>query len=648
MGAHPPRVAGPRAELRAKRPYDWRIFAWVAVIIGSVWLWASSLSTTSPETLTYTAFKQKVRDGAVERVTLRGDQVTGILHVPPSPRAESSGKAAAPTHFATTLPPTGDPDLLTLLESRGVVVRAESERVRWWWSVLIGMLPWLLLLGFFWYASRKMRERMTSGAAGIFGFGKSKAKRFVVRELNVTFKDVAGLENAKQELAEIVGYLKNPTRYQKLGAKIPRGVLLMGPPGTGKTLLARAVAGEAHVPFFSISGSEFIELFVGVGASRVRDMFESAKQESPAIIFVDEIDSVGRARGTGVGGGHDEREQTLNQILGEMDGFEPHEAVVVLAATNRPDVLDTALLRPGRFDRKITLDLPDRRARRAILEIHSRQVPLAQDIDLDRLAALTAGLAGADLESLVNEAALLAAREGAREVTMAALLNARDKAVFGGKRELIIGEEEKQLIAYHEAGHALVASLLPAADPLDKVTIMPRGRALGATQQIPEQDRHHLREGYLDSRIMVMLAGRAAEQVVFGETSSGAEDDLKQATRLARRMVTQWGMSEKLGPVAFRRGEEHSFLGRELAHQRDFSESTAQIIDGEVSQRVIRLAAAATDLLRRHRAQLDSVANALLVSETLEREAIENLIAAAAPARQHVVSFGEPAAEDGA
>ncbi len=621
-------------------PYDWRALAWIGALFGLYWLWMGSHVEATPEPLTYTAFKQDVRAGKVEAVTLRGDRLTGTVRAPPSPAAQSKDQAPTASRFSTILPPMGDPKLLDLLDSHGVVVRAESEQVSWWLRALIGLLPWLLIIGIFWYASAQMRRRMAAGTSGIFGFGKSRAKRFVIRDLKVTFEDVAGLENAKRDLAEIVGYLKDPARYRKLGAKIPRGVLLMGPPGTGKTLLARAVAGEASVPFFSISASEFVEMFVGVGASRVRNMFDGAKREAPAIIFVDEIDSVGRARGAGIGGGHDEREQTLNQILSEMDGFAPHEAVVVLAATNRPDVLDSALLRPGRFDRKVTLDLPDRRARRAILEIHARHVPLATDVDLDRLAALTVGLAGADLENLVNEGALLAARDGARQVTMAALLNARDKAVFGDRRELIISGDEKRLIAYHEAGHALVASLLPKADPLDKVTIIPRGRALGATEQIPDQDRHHLRESYLNGRITVMLAGRAAEQVVFGETSSGAEEDLQQATRLARRMVTQWGMSERLGPIALRRGEEHVFLRRELAQPRDYSESTAEIIDEEVSRRVGHLAAAATDILRRHRAQLEAVARALLANETLDREAIENVIAAAAPARQRALSFG--------
>jgi cell division protease FtsH len=509
-----------------------------------------------------------------------------------------------------------------------VEVRAESAQTPWLATALIGILPWILIIGLFWYASKKMQERMIGGdgPGGIFGFSKSKAKRFHKGASNVTFDDVAGLENAKRDLREITGYLKDPARYRKLGAKIPKGILLMGPPGTGKTLLAKAVAGEADVPFFSISGSEFIEMFVGVGASRVRDMFESAKAEAPAIIFIDEIDSVGRARGTGLGGGHDEREQTLNQILGEMDGFDPHETVVVLAATNRPDVLDPALLRPGRFDRKITLDLPDKKARLAILKIHTSGVALGDDIDLDRLAALTAGFSGADLENMVNEAALLAGREGLDAVDMGMLLSARDKVVLGGKREMVLGEDEKKTIAFHEAGHALVASLLPNADPLDKVTIIPRGHALGATEQIPEHERHNLSQSYLHDRIGVMLGGRVSEQIVFAEFSSGAEDDLKQATRLARHMVTHWGMSEKIGPLAFRRGEEHIFLGREMTQQRDYSEHTAQIIDEEVTQLIRGIEEEIVRLLQQHRPQLDALAGELQEKETLEKGDIEAII----------------------
>lgn len=491
---------------------------------------------------------------------------------------------------------------------------------------LIALLPWVLIIGLFWYASKKMQKGLAGGGGGLFDFAKSKAKKFRVEDSRVTFDNVAGLENAKADLREITDYLKNTERYRKLGAKIPRGILLMGPPGTGKTLLARAVAGEAGAPFFSISGSEFIEMFVGVGASRVRDMFESAKKEAPSIIFIDEIDSVGRARGTGLGGGHDEREQTLNQILGEMDGFDPHEAVVVLAATNRPDVLDPALLRPGRFDRKTTLDMPDKKARIEILKIHTRDVILADDVDMDRLASLTVGFSGADLENMINEAALLAGRENKEEVDMTSLLGARDKIVLGGKREMVIGDEERRWIAYHESGHAVAASLLPNADPLDKVTIIPRGHALGATEQIPEEERHNLPQSYLRDRIGVMLGGRVSEKIIFDEISTGAEEDLRQATRLARYMVSRWGMSEKLGPIAFRRSEEHVFLGREMAQQQDFSEHTARIIDEEISALIKNIEKEIAALLNDHRPQLEALAEALLQKETLEAEEIKSIL----------------------
>ena len=574
----------------------------------------------------YSQFKSEVADDQVAWVEFQGDRISGEYH---QSRAQPAldGKRTY-LRFITTAPPLQDPELIPLLEQHQVEIRVVSTEANWLTKALIGVLPWILIIGLFWYGTSRMRKGLggIGGGDGIFDFGKSRAKRFRRSDSQLTFDDVAGLENAKRDMREIVGYLKDPERYRKLGAKIPKGILLMGPPGTGKTLMAKAVAGEANVPFFSISGSEFIEMFVGVGASRVRDMFASARKEAPSIIFIDEIDSVGRARGTGLGGGHDEREQTLNQILGEMDGFDPHEAVVVLAATNRPDVLDAALMRPGRFDRKITLDLPDKKARRAILDIHSADVPLSEDADLDRIAALTVGFSGADLENLVNEAALLCGRENRETVNMESLLNARDKVVLGGKRELIISDEEKTLVAYHEAGHALVASQLPTADPLDKVSIIPRGRALGVTEQIPEEEHYNLRKTYLHDRIGVMLGGRAAEQLVFGEVSSGAEDDLKQATRLARHMVTHWGMSEKIGPVAFRRGEEHIFLGREMTQQRDFSEHTAQIIDDEVGSLLKGVEQEITTLLQQHRDQLESLAQALLEKETLQADEIRSIL----------------------
>jgi cell division protease FtsH len=593
----------------------WRYFAWFIVLVIFSWYFLNPAGDDR-QILSYSEFKISVAEDQVAWVKLQGDRVTGEFRQPRMSSTKGDSKLSA--RFVTTLPPVPDPELISLLEQHEVQIHAVSGEANWLTKAMIGILPWILIIGLFWYGTRRMQKSLGGiGGAGLFDFGKSRAKRFRQQDSELSFDDVAGLENAKRDLYEIVGYLKDPEHYRKLGAKIPKGILLMGPPGTGKTLLAKAVAGEANVPFFSISGSEFIEMFVGVGASRVRDMFASARKEAPSIIFIDEIDSVGRARGTGLGGGHDEREQTLNQILGEMDGFDPHEAVVVLAATNRPDVLDAALLRPGRFDRKITLDLPDKKARRAILDIHAADVPLADDVDLDRIAALTVGFSGADLENLVNEAALLSGRDNRETVGMETLLSARDKIVLGGKRELIIGDEEKNLVAHHEAGHALIASLLPTADPLDKVTIIPRGRSLGATEQIPEEEHYNLRQSYVRDRIGVMLGGRVAEQLVFGEVSSGAEEDLKQATRLARHMVTHWGMSEKLGPVAFRRGEEHIFLGREMTQQRDFSEHTAQIIDDEISDLLKDIEQNITALLGQHRPELESLANALLDKETL-------------------------------
>ena len=634
--------AGRRPPPRGSWPQPlpvWRYAVWIFLLLLFFWSWSSFEHNPEQQSFSYSEFKDKVRADAVARVTLQGDHVSGRLGKPKSGSTSPASKPEAgrkkPLQFVTTLPPVDDPELMPLLEKHDVNVYVESEQASLWQRALIGLLPWILIIGLIWYAGRKMQERLGEGGGpgGLFSFSKSRAKRFRRNGAGVTFDDVAGLDNAKRDLQEITGYLRDPQHYRKLGAKVPKGILLMGPPGTGKTLLARAVAGEANVPFFSISGSEFIEMFVGVGASRVRDMFESAKQEAPAIIFIDEIDSVGRARGAGLGGGHDEREQTLNQILSEMDGFDPHQAVVVLAATNRPDVLDPALQRPGRFDRKITLDLPDRKARQAILEIHAREVPLAEDVDLARLAAVTPSFAGADLENLVNEAALLAGRDDKSQVDMAALLSARDKVVLGSPRELVIGGEERELVAFHEAGHAVTATLLSHADPLDKVTIIPRGHALGATEQIPEEERHNLRESYLRDRIGVMLGGRVAEQVIFGEVSSGAEEDLKQATGLARHMVTHWGMSDKLGAVAFRRGEEHIFLGREMAQQRDFSEHTATLIDNEVISLVGGIEERVRSLLSSHRPSLKALAGALLESETLEKAEIQAIIAQAAAAR---------------
>ncbi|MFZ5832778.1 MAG: ATP-dependent zinc metalloprotease FtsH, partial [Planctomycetota bacterium] len=476
-----------------------------------------------------------------------------------------------------------------------------------------------------WFMFRRTRDQMLGGGI-LGGFARSPARRYATTDKSVTFADVAGLEGVKQDLQEIVEFLKNPKRFQRLGGRVPKGILLMGPPGTGKTLLGRAVAGEAGVPFFSINGSEFIQMFVGVGASRVRDLFATAKESAPCILFIDEIDAVGRHRGAGLGGGHDEREQTLNQILSEMDGFTPTESVIVMAATNRPDVLDPALLRPGRFDRHIVVDRPSYKGRVEIFKVHTRDVPLAPDVDLERLAAGTVGLTGADIRNLVNEAALWASRQDKQQVEMSDFDYARDKLLMGAKRDEVLSPKEKAMTAYHEAGHALVAWLMPGLDRLHKVSIIPRGRALGVTQLLPDEDRVNIAETELHSRLIFILGGRAAEKLVFSEFSAGAENDLKQATRLARRMVSHWGMSERLGPVAFRDGEEHPFLGREIAEERQYSEHIAQVIDEEVLRILRDAASSATELLGRHREKLTALAEALQKEETLDEAQMEALL----------------------
>jgi len=490
--------------------------------------------------------------------------------------------------------------------------------------MMLWLLPTFVILGFIYLMMRRARDQFDGGILG--SFVKSPAKRHDKSKQRTTFDEVAGLENAKSELQEIVEFLKSPEKFQRLGGRIPKGVLLIGPPGSGKTLLARAVAGEAGVPFYSISGSEFIQMFVGVGASRVRDMFKTAKENSPCILFIDEIDAVGRIRGAGLGGGHDEREQTLNQILTEMDGFAPNESVIVLAATNRPDVLDPALLRPGRFDRHVTVDRPTRKGRLEILKVHARNVPLAADVDLDKIARSTVGMSGADLANLVNEAALLATRENKSAVDNQDLDGALDKVILGAKREEVITKKDKRATAYHESGHALVSWLTAKSDPVHKVTIIPRGRALGVTQYMPEEDRVSYNESQIQARLDSLMGGRAAERLIYDDPSTGAAEDLKQATRLARLMVTQWGMSERVGPVFFRASEEHPFLGREMSELRDHSENTAQLIDEEVA-RILRDADdRAFHLLEEHRDELERVTEALIEREVLTERELEEII----------------------
>jgi len=573
--------------------------------------------------IAYTQFKTLLAQDKVAEVQLRGAEISAHLRAPQP--IGPQGKAAE--QVLTRLPPFGDAEFLPLLERNHVELMVEPDERGGLGTTLLYLLPWLLLIGLIWTFYRRA-SRLVGGGVGpgseLQKFLEGVAKK--VERPDVTFADVAGQENAKREVQELVDYLRDPDKFRKLGAEVPRGVLLMGPPGTGKTLLARALAGEAGVPFFSISGSEFIEVFVGVGASRVRNLFAQAKKHAPCIMFIDELDAVGRTRGTGLGGGHDEREQTLNQILAEMDGFQPHESVIVLAATNRPDVLDPALLRPGRFDRHVMLDLPDRKDRAAILKVHTRKVPLAEDMDLDRIAGTTPGFSGADLRNLVNEAAILAAREQRDAVMMRHLDEARDKVILGATRSLVIQPEERHRLAVHEAGHAVVAYFLPHADPLYKVSIVPRGRALGGTQQLPEQERHTLPEEYLRARLTVMLGGRTAERELLGSVSSGADDDIRQATALARAMVARWGMSEEIGPVDLREAEEHPFLGREIALPRRFSEASAQRVDKAVHELLHAAETGAAQVLRARRADLDRLIAALEAEEDLERDRLEQLL----------------------
>ncbi|SFJ68904.1 ATP-dependent zinc metalloprotease FtsH [Planctomicrobium piriforme] len=595
----------------------------------------------------YGFFLQEVQSGNVKDVAINSLTIQGkwenlkvaqeawlkykaTKEAPPADDAAEKKPAAAPKAELTELFTTDVPALegeypLRLMEKHGVHISSVNDN----FSVMllqsfIYLLPVILISVFLLFAMRRSADPMSSGMFG--NFVRSQAKRFRPNDLQTTFKDVAGMEHAKRELEEVVDFLKDPAKFQRLGAEIPKGVLLAGPPGTGKTLLARAVAGEAGVPFFSINGSEFIQMFVGVGASRVRDMFRTAKENSPCILFIDEIDAVGRVRGAGVGGGHDEREQTLNQILSEMDGFQANEAVIVVAATNRPDVLDPALLRPGRFDRHVSVDRPSRLGRVGILKVHVRKVPLGENVNLEDIAGSTIGFSGADLKNLVNEAALAAARDGKSQVDRIDFETARDKIMMGVAREEVLNAKERRMTAYHEAGHALLAWLLPEVDTVHKVTIVPRGRALGVTQLLPEEERFHMGESRLRSQLAMMLGGRAAEKLVFDEFSAGAEDDLKRASQIARRMVSAWGMSERIGPVAYRDGEEHPFLGKEIQETRKYSEQTAFLIDQEMQKILIHASERATSILEDNRENLDRISDALLEREIVSREELIELI----------------------
>ncbi|MCM0612363.1 ATP-dependent zinc metalloprotease FtsH [Marinobacter sediminum] len=601
-------------------------FLWLSAAIFLMVLWIQDSGQPRLHELAYSEFKTAVANDQVKEVTLKEETINGLFS-DSGAASFSSDDASGVTSpaFHTIRPPMEDASLLDLLEDRQVTIRATPSGLPWWQEMIRGFLPWILLLAlmfWFWGAAQK---RMTQGG-GPFDFGKSKARRARKETSTTTLDDVAGIESAKREITEIIDFLKTPEKFRALGAVMPKGILLVGPPGTGKTLLARAIAGEAEVPFFSISASEFIEMFVGVGASRVRDMFQNARKEAPALIFIDELDAIGRSRGAGLGGGHDEREQTLNQILTEMDGFEAYENILVLAATNRPDVLDSALLRPGRFDRKITLGLPHKEAREAILKVHVRKVPLGADVNLEQLAARTIGFSGADLKNLVNESALTAARENLQEVNAHCFDVARDRIILGEESDAHLNPEEREAVAYHECGHAIMAYYLPKADPLTKITIIPHGMAMGVTEQTPREDRYNYTESYLKDRIKVMLGGRSAEKLIYGEVSTGAQNDLKEATTLIRRMIGQWGMSEKIGPLGLTIGEEHVFLGREMGLPREFSEKMAELIDGEIQSQLLALEKATIDFLSEHRDQLKALTKAVLKQETLSSEEIEEVL----------------------
>lgn len=563
----------------------------------------------------YSLFLQELRQKNVTEVTITEKSIKGQLQTP----IDFEDKGAF-SEF-TTLMPFEDPELADELVKYNVEVTVKQKSG--WGGIIVSILPWLLLIGVWIFFIRQMQ----SGQNRALGFGRSRAKVLLENRLNVSFKDVAGVDEAKEELTEVIEFLKAPRKFTRLGGRIPKGVLLLGPPGTGKTLMARAVAGEAGVPFISISGSDFVEMFVGVGASRVRDLFDQAKRNSPCIIFVDEIDAVGRLRGAGLGGGHDEREQTLNQLLVEMDGFEVNEGIILMAATNRPDILDPALLRPGRFDRVVVLDRPDIRGRLGILKVHTRKTPLEENVDLDVLARGTPGFSGADLSNMVNEAALLAARRDKENISMTEFEDAKDKILMGVERKsLLISEDEKKLTAYHECGHVLVAKSLPGMDPIHKVTIIPRGMALGLTQSLPIDERRTYSKTYCMNQLAFMLGGRAAEKLVLGDLSTGAGNDIEKATKLARKMVCEWGMSDRLGPLTYGEKQEEIFLGREIGMHRDYSETTAREIDEEVKRIVDEAETSAESIVKKNLDQLKALAETLLDKEILTGDEVDEIL----------------------
>jgi cell division protease FtsH len=608
----------------------------VLVVVG-VLIWQFSAGfQRGPSPIAFTTFLKHVENDEVLDVTITGNEITGNL----ANNSAGNGKE----QFRTYVPGTHYDGLANKLAEKKVAITAKPEVTSPWATLLYSWAPILLMIGFWIFIMRQMQ----SGGNKALSFGKSRAKLSSSSQKKVTFKDVSGVDEAKEELQEIIEFLKEPQKFQKLGGRIPKGVLLMGPPGTGKTLLARAVAGEANVPFFSISGSDFVEMFVGVGASRVRDLFEQGKKNAPCIVFIDEIDAVGRHRGAGLGGGHDEREQTLNQLLVEMDGFESNEGVILVAATNRPDVLDPALLRPGRFDRRIVVNRPDVKGREGILAVHTKKIPLADDVNIHVLARGTSGFSGADLANLVNEAALNAARYNQKVVRMLDFEFAKDKVLMGSeRRSMIISEQEKRVTAVHEAGHALLAVVLPHADPVHKVTIIPRGMALGVTMQLPVDDKHNYTRDYLNDQIAILLGGRIAEEITMNGMTTGAGNDLERSTELARKMVCEWGMSDAMGPLTFGKKEEQIFLGREIAQHQDYSEDTAIHIDQEIKKFVTTNYDRARGLLDQYRHALDRIAEELLAREVLDADQVRRIVAGEKLEEHRPAAASALPAEDG-
>ena len=625
------------------QPSDWRIW-YVMALIFLLFAYSVLFVPAGPERITYTRFLEQVRQGNVESVDIQGDEISGTLKEPaevpgeePSPGwglfrddepadndTDFEGAARTFTDFVTYLPAFGHEGLMDILDDQGVEVQTHPERDATLWYALITMIPFLILIGLIYYQYRRFQG---GGGDGLFGIGKSQAKLYDQSQQSVTFKDVAGARGAKTELGEIVSYLKNPGKVRELGAEVPKGIMLVGPPGTGKTLLAKAVAGEADVPFFSITGSDFMEMFVGIGAKRVRQLFDDAKKNAPSIIFIDELDAIGRRRGAGLGGGHDEREQTLNQMLSEMDGFESSHDVIVISATNRPDVLDPALLRPGRFDRRVMVDLPTTEDRRMIIDVYVKNKTISDDVDLDRLARGTPGFSGADIENLLNEAALLAARKSKGKIDNEDIEEARDKIIIGIEREgMAITQEEKEMVAFHEAGHAIVGAKLKYADPLHKVSIVPRSQAMGITQQIPDEEKYIYHREYLTDRLAVMMGGRAAEMLVFNTATSGAGNDLQQATKTARKMVLEWGMSGRFEHMALGSPGENVFLGEGIAKQREYSEMTAQEVDSEVESILNKAYTKAVQVLEENRQAMDQLVKELMDKEEIAGERVYELV----------------------